>query len=202
MMDYRKILQEHLPEGSVDMVNEWLDRYAINLRLSPLRHTKLGTYHPPRNTHPHYITVNRDLHRFTFLIILIHEIAHAVTWERYQNRVRPHGSEWKSAYKNLMEPLLEKQIFPDDISLALKHYLDRAYASIVTDLNLTRILQTYQTEAIVLLEDVPVNTIFRVSNGRMFKKKEKLRKRIRCVCLNTHRSYLFNPITQIIPVDN
>lgn len=183
------------------MVLEWLSNSAVVLRLTPSRHSKLGTYHPPRNGHTHYITINGDLHPFTFLIILAHEIAHAMTWERYRNRVRPHGTEWKNLYRNLMMPLLERHVFPGDVTLALKHYLGHTYASIVTDTQLTRVLQRYQAPERILLDDVPVDTIFRLNDGRRFRKKEKLRKRIRCICQDNHRSYLFNPVTQINPVD-
>jgi SprT protein len=201
MTDYRQLLQGHLPEGSDKMVLEWINDSAVLLRVSPSRHSKLGTYHPPHNGHTHYITINGDLHPFTFLIILVHEIAHAITWERYRNRVRPHGAEWKNSYRNLMRPLLAQHVFPADVTLALEHYLGRAYASIVTDTELTRVLQRYQAPERILLDDVPVDTIFRLTDGRRFRKKEKLRKRIRCICLDNRRFYLFNPVTQINPVE-
>jgi hypothetical protein len=201
MADYRDLLKRYIPEQSVDSVEGWLKNYSIRLRLRSSRRSRMGSYHPPHNGHSHYISVNQDLHSYAFLIILVHEIAHAVTWDRYQNRVKPHGNEWKNTFRTFMQPLLDKALFPDDIAFALKNYLNKTYASTVTDPFLTRVLQKYQNEGMTLLEDLPLHALFRVHDGRTFKKLEKVRKRYRCLCLKSKRLYLFNPITQIIPAD-
>jgi hypothetical protein len=80
-------------------------------------------------------------------------------------------------------------------------YLQKTYASIVTDIALMRILQRYQNEDTMILEDLPYQSTFRIHDGRTFRKLEKLRKRYRCQCLKTKRMYLFNPVAQIIPAD-
>jgi predicted SprT family Zn-dependent metalloprotease len=201
MASYRDLLKKYIPEAAIQAVDMWLGQYSVQLRLRSARRSKMGSYHPPQNGHPHYISVNRDLNTYAFLIILVHEIAHVVVWDHYRQRVRPHGKEWKETFKDLIYPFLEKGIFPDDISYALKKYLQKTYASIVTDIDLTRVLQCYQNEGTMILEDLPYQSTFRIHDGRTFRKLDRLRKRYRCQCLKTQRMYLFNPVAQIIPVD-
>ena len=39
----------------------------------------------------HRISVNGNLNKYSFLITLIHELAHLLTFTQYKNRVDPHG---------------------------------------------------------------------------------------------------------------
>jgi hypothetical protein len=40
----------------------------------------------------------------------------------YGNEVRSHGKEWKQTFRKISFPFLEKNIFPDDLSVAIKRY--------------------------------------------------------------------------------
>jgi hypothetical protein len=51
------------------------------------------------------------------------------------------------------------------------------------------------------VEEIAVGTVFKIPNGRTFRKGERLRKRFKCQCLHSKRWYLFNPITEVLPVD-
>ena len=39
--------------------------------------------------------MNNNLNKYSFLITITHEIAHMMIWEKHQNKVDPHGEEWK-----------------------------------------------------------------------------------------------------------
>lgn len=181
----------------MDIILGWLKEYNIHLRVARKRSSKLGDYRPPQNGRGHQITVNYDLNPYAFLITLVHEIAHLLVWERYRNRVRPHGSEWKNTYAELMEPFFEMETFPGDIRSALKNYLSKSYAASGSDLQLSRVLRQYDPEQGITLEDIEEGSIFKLPNGKTFRKGERVRKRYRCLRLDNQRVYLVNPLAGV-----
>ena len=56
--------------------------------------------------------MNGTLNNYSFLITLIHELAHLLTFTQYKNRVEPHGREWKRIYGTMMKDFLTPDIFP------------------------------------------------------------------------------------------
>jgi predicted SprT family Zn-dependent metalloprotease len=69
----------------------------------------------------HRISVNGNLNKFSFLITLLHELAHLLAFENYGNRIQAHGKEWKFVYSNLLKDFIDKKIFPPDVESALKN---------------------------------------------------------------------------------
>jgi len=190
----KTILGKYLPEASVGTMHDWLQQYKIHLKITRKRSSKLGDYRSPHNGKGHHITVNHDLNPYAFLITLIHEIAHLITWEKYRNKVRAHGREWKDAYRELMVPFMNMDLFPEDIHTALQFYLKKSYASSGSDLTLSRCLQKYDPNPGITLEELDEGSIFQLTNGRIFKKGPLLRKRYRCISLDNKRTYLVNPL--------
>ncbi len=202
MNEYKIILSKYIPENAVEIIYSWIMQYKFHLQISRSRTTKLGDYRPPVRMHTHKISINYNLNKYAFLITLVHEIAHLIVWEKYKKSVKPHGKEWKTEFKYLMINFFDDKIFPKDISNALSVYLENAFASSVSDLDLTRILNNYDNKSdFILLEELPQNTVFKIHNGRIFKKQGKLRKRYRCLCLENKKEYLFNPLAQVVPVN-
>ncbi len=202
MVKYKAILEKYLPGGAVDTIYEWLQKYHVHLRISRKRTSKLGDYRPPQNGNGHNITVNHDLNRYAFLITLVHEIAHLVTWEKHGRRARAHGKEWKQEYRLLMEPFIDQGIFPPEVEKALKAYLQKSYASSGSDVHLTRALQQYDADPGITLEMLEEGSIFTLPNGRTFRKGKKMRKRYRCESLDNRRIYLVNPLARVTPGDH
>jgi len=195
---YRQILSKYLPVKSIDLIVDWIIEYNVHLKISKSRTTKLGDYHPPSDKRGHRISINHDLNKYAFLITLVHEIAHLINWEKYKNKVRPHGEEWKSEYQKLMKSIIDPNIFPPDILGAINNHMAAPFASSCTDIGLMRILRKYDsTKNSLHLEDIPQATGFRIKNGRTFYKGEKLRKRYKCKDMNNHRIYLFSPLAEV-----
>ena len=202
MNEYKIILRKYIPENAVEIIYTWIIQYKFHLRISRSRTTKLGDYRPPIRKQSHKISINFNLNKYAFLITLVHEIAHLIVWEKYKKSVKPHGKEWKTEFKYLMSNFFDNKIFPKDLSDALSVYLENAIASSVSDLELTRILNNYDNKSdLIVLEELPQNTVFKIHNGRIFKKQEKLRKRYRCLCLENKKEYLFNPLARVVPVN-
>ncbi|MBL4654422.1 MAG: SprT-like domain-containing protein, partial [Bacteroidia bacterium] len=168
---YQQVLSKYLPLKSIDLIVDWIIEYKVNLKISKSRTTKLGDYHPPTNKHGHRISINHDLNKYAFLITLVHEIAHLINWEKYKNKVRPHGEEWKNEYQELMKCIIDPNIFPHDILAVINDHMTNPFASSCTDIGLMRILRKYDsTKTSLPLEDIPQDTYFKIKNGRTFYK--------------------------------
>ena len=102
-------------------------------------------------------------------------------------------------FRRMMKPFFEKDIFPQDISQAIIRYLENPAASSCTDLHLYKTLKRYDaiTTGGTTVETLPVNSTFRLKNGRSFRKEAKVRKRFRCVEISTGTVYLFNPLAEV-----
>jgi len=202
MADFSKQLSKYIPEEAAPIVSQWINDTGCRFKVTRSRKSKFGDYRAPFRGNPHQITVNHDLNRYAFLITTIHEFAHLKTYQEYKQTVKPHGSQWKDNFKMLMHPFLELRIFPTDIIQAISTYMGNPAASSCSDLHLYRILKTYdqQNTDIIHIEDIADKTIFMIKNGRKFQKLEKLRKRFKCLELNTNKVYLFHPLAEVIIV--
>lgn len=189
-----------MPEAAAPIISAWINDTGCQFRITRSRRTKLGDYTAPYLGAPHKISVNHDLNPFAFLLTTIHEFAHLQTWQQHKHRVKPHGPEWKGYYKQLMSPFLRLGIFPADIRQAIVQYMENPAASSCTDVHLYRALKKYDENASgqCTIESIPTNSIFALENGRVFQKKEKLRKRYKCVELSTDRTYLIHPIAEVL----
>jgi len=88
-------LAQYLPEGSFEPVVEYLNYYKVYLTVTQKRKSVLGDYRHAYAGNNHRITVNGNLNKYEFLITLLHELAHLLTFEQFGNRVEAHGKEWK-----------------------------------------------------------------------------------------------------------
>lgn len=201
-MTDKEILSEYIPENAVDEVLRWIKEKKIHFKITRTRKTKLGDYRAPvRHTH-HRITVNHSLNKYAFLITFIHELAHLLVFEKYQNRVAPHGTEWKITYRDLMISFLNMDIFPHDIHQVLFKSIQNSKASSTADLKLSRILHQYDKPAeFTRLEQLATGTQFFIENGRTFQKGEKVRTRYKCLNLQNKKLYLFHPHAPVFPIE-
>lgn len=200
MQDYSVQLSKYMPPAAAPIISRWINDSGCQFRISRSRTSKFGDYRPPQQGYGHRISVNHNLNPYAFLITTVHEFAHLATWESHKGRVRPHGIEWKANFRELMRPFLQTDTFPADIRLALTAYMDNPAASSCTDLSLFRVLRRYDTTAgqVPTVEQLPPNAYFALTNGRVFQKREKIRKRYRCVEVKTQRIYLFSPIAEVV----
>lgn len=197
MADYSDILKKYIPDSAIDIAIRYLKDYKVHLRITKNRNSKLGDFRPPAKNGANKISINYDLNQYSFLITLIHEIAHVHVWENHGNKPKPHGKEWKNTFRELMQPILKEDVFPEDVDFALRKYLRNAKASSGSDVNLSRILGKYDNSAYIVLEDLPLNAVFRINNGKTFRKLEKRRTRYRCICLDDKKHYTINPLVKV-----
>ncbi len=192
------ILKKYIPEQAVETIAKWVVEFDFKLKITKERKTKLGDYTSPRDGFNHVITVNHNLNKYAFLVTLVHEVAHLITFNHYKNRVAPHGAEWKQNFKQLMHPFLSTDIFPLDVLAALNSYLRNPAASSCTDVFLYKVLSNYNSDSDTLfLEYLPYNTEF-IYDRRVFIKKELIKKRFKCIEVSSQQTYLFHAIAEVM----
>lgn len=195
-LDY---LCRYIPSPAAVKVLEYLHQYKVHLTITRERKTVLGDYRHATQYQAHRISVNGNLNPYAFLITLVHELAHLVTFTQYGNRVQAHGKEWKTLYAILLSEFLKEGVFPPDIQQAIRQSLHDLPASSCADEGLMRVLRKYDrnNEGMVLVEDLPEGQLFDIGEGRIFKKGKKLRKRYQCLEIKTGKTYLFSPIYEV-----
>jgi SprT protein len=192
-------LQAYLPMGSLEAVLKYIFEYKVQLTITKKRASVLGDYRHPYLGKGHRISVNGDLNKFSFLITLLHEIAHLITFEKNGRRVQPHGQEWKTNFGLLLLDFTSKNIFPEDVHKALQRSINNPAASSCGDEKLLRVLKSYdpKKEGIHLVEELAQGEKFIIKGNRIFEKGEKIRKRIKCKELATGKLYLFSPVFEV-----
>ncbi len=197
-----KTLLKYIPEAALPTIASWLRKYQLHLRITKSRKTKLGDFRPAHGGKPPRISVNGDLNQYHFLITLVHEIAHAAAWEKYQNRVQPHGKEWQSIYTEKLAFIKQEVEFPKEIQSVLEQHLARPKASSCSDPMLYRALKELDPQKATFLEDVEIGTSFRFRKDRVFKKGARRRSRFECIELKTHKVYLISGLAEIEILEN
>ena len=192
-------LQKFLPPDTYDAVLQYLQFYKVHLTVARERKSILGDYRHRTHFSNHRISVNGNLNKFSFLITLLHELAHLLTFEQFGNKVLSHGREWKAVYGKLLERFVQNKIFPADIEKELLGSLKNPAATSCAEDGLIRVLRKYDDTKSLhrLVEEIPEGGIFRTNDGRMFKKGEKMRKRFKCIEIKTGRMYLFSPVYEV-----
>ncbi len=192
-------LQQFIPLSAAPRILEYLNQYQVHLTITRGRKTVLGDYRHATQYKTHRISINGDLNPFAFLITLIHELAHLVTFMQYGNRVQAHGKEWKNCYALLLKDFIGQKIFPATIEQTLGRSLHNLPASSCADDDLIRVLKQYDRagNGLVMIEQLPEGQLFDIGEGRIFKKGKKLRKRYQCTEVKTGKIYLFSPVYEV-----
>lgn len=192
-------LQDYLPSGTYEAVLGYLRQYKVHLTVARERKSILGDYRHRTHQDNHRISVNGNLNTYSFLITLLHELAHLLTFEQFGNKVLAHGREWKTIYSKVLAQFLQHKIFPADIEAELLRSLQNPAASTCAEDGLLRVLRNYDAKEDHhrLVEEIALNGLFRTRDGRVFKKEEKLRKRYRCIEVKTGKVYLFSPVYEV-----
>jgi predicted SprT family Zn-dependent metalloprotease len=194
-----RLLENFLPAGTYDMVIPYFSNHTIHLTLTHERKTVLGDYRNPTPGEPfHRVSVNINLNKYSFLITLLHELAHMMTYVHFQNKVAPHGQEWKTQFRHVLIPFIGKKIFPQDVEKALVAYIHNPAASTCSDQRLYKALYQYDERKPnhKLVDELEPGHWFECED-RVFEKLETLKTRSRCRCISTGKVYLFQGIMEV-----
>jgi SprT protein len=193
----KSILEKYLPEHAVEICFELIKANHVHLKIVNERVTRHGDY----RKHPggfHQITVNSNLNKYRFLITLVHEIAHLVAFEKYGRNIKSHGDEWKLTFQRLMIPFIRPEIFPNQLLPLLARHFKNPKASSDTDATLSLALKQFDpVNDKNYIFEIPYGSIFRIHNGKIFKKIAIRVKRYECLEISSGRLYLFNPNAEV-----
>src|SRR6476620_11654853 len=139
-------LQHFLPPNTFPAVIEYRHLYIVHLTVARERKSILGDYRHRTQHHTHRISVNGNLNTYAFLITLLHELAHLLTFEKWGNRVQAHGKEWKQLFGQLLAQFIQHKIFPADIESALLKSISNPAASSCADMVLLKTLRRYDAK--------------------------------------------------------
>lgn len=193
-------LNAFLPPGAFPRVLEFIHKHPHRLKIARERKTVNGDYRPPSSQYPgHRISVNGNLNPYSFLVTLLHEFAHLITYKAYGSRVDAHGPEWKLAFKNILSDYLDMGIFPPGLKAALLRSLNNLKATTCSDPDLYLALASYDpaVDGQQLIEQLPVPSKFRIEDGRIFKILKKRRTRYECLELQSGQRYFFHRFARV-----
>ena len=198
-------LSDYLPDGTFECVVNYIHHYRVHLTISKHRKSVLGDYRHAGWGGNHRISVNGNLNKYEFLITLLHELAHLLTFEQFKNRVEPHGKEWKKQYSLLLVNFVQQQVFPTEVAGALQKSIINPSATANGETELLLVLRKYDTikkEGHHPMIELPEGAMFQTDNGKIFRKGARRRKRYECVEIKTGLRYTFSPVTEvrILPV--
>ncbi len=192
-------LQNYLPPNTSNAVAAYLHQFKVHLTITRERKSILGDYRHQTLHNNHRISINGNLNKYAFLITLLHELAHLLTFEQYNNKVQAHGKEWKFIFGNMLQQFVEKKVFPTDIEKEVMMSLKSPAASSCAEDGLLRVLRKYDINKsnAQLIEEISFGSLFRTKDGRIFRIDEKLRKRFKCTEIKTGKVYLFSPVYEV-----
>ncbi len=193
----KEILAKYIPERALELAFDLIQKCNVHLKIVNERVTRHGDYRKMPDG-SHQITVNASLNKYRFLITLIHEIAHLVAFEKYGRYIKPHGIEWKKTFQQLMLPFINPEVFPSKVLPVVANHFKNPRASSDTDEKLSIALKQFDpANDKNYIFELPLGSVFRLYNGKIFKKGSKRVKRYECVELNTGKIYLFNPNAEV-----
>jgi SprT protein len=194
--------ESFFPSGSYTLISSLFNSSDLEIRIVKSRSTKFADFNPPgKNNKLPVITINDNLNPYLFLITFLHEFAHFLAWKEGKFYAKPHGRTWKNHFRELMQKIIGKEIFPENLISNLKDHILNPRATSCTDTRLYKILSTFDTGYNgVFIDEIPDRTFFHTSDGQLFYKEKKVRKRILCITQKSKKKYLFSPIYKIFPV--
>jgi SprT protein len=181
----------YLGEKAAEFIDHLTLHIRFHLRVTRPRDSKYGDYRPAFKNNQQRITINGNLDKYSFLITLLHELAHLYVQENIKHPYLPHGKEWKSSFSELLSLAVKNEIFPTDISRLVNIYY--VQKKIFTQSSRNKIQVAINKELGIkpnpTLNEIPINGKVLLQNGmKVIKIKNN---RTRCLCRNLENNQLY-----------
>ena len=183
--------------NSINIFQKIIDEHPVIISISGERKSKHGDFRSFNSKRKDRISVNGSLSQDAFMITLIHELAHKITWDKFKHKVQPHGKEWKLNMFLLFKSFINQNLFSEEVERAIKIYQHdwKAVGSRMPQLYLAL---NPHLESLKLLKDLDIDTRFSTENGRQFVKKKQLRSYCLCICCKTGDLYKIHQLATVV----
>ena len=201
--NFKKGLAKYVPAEAVNPLFDFMAEHKVHLHITRERYSKLGDFRWPQPQHRyHEISINGNLNKYHFLMVLLHEMAHLNTWLQHGNTIQPHGHEWQAAYAALI--MQYRSLFPVEMQPLLTSYAARIPLCRTLDkqidAQLRRYDDGYNPATDITLNSLAPGTHFHIASrpDHHFQALEKRRTRWICRCLEDGRQYLVSGTAQVV----
>lgn len=187
-------LQKYLPENTLPFLKNWFGEHYIHIKITKGRNSKLGDYRkmPDKS---HQITVNSTLQPQLFFFVLTHELAHLLAFEKFGNRIAPHGTEWKHMFREML--LESMEVYDDDLKPIIRKFSRSPKANFMASPELVRYFHIENlNENQCFLEQLETGNTF-IYREQTYIITERRKKNYICKNLNTGKIYIFKPLAKV-----
>lgn len=188
------LLEKYLPDHCLPYLKKWFGDYSIHIKITRGRNSKLGDYRklPDKS---HQITINSTLQPELFFFVLTHELAHLLAFEKFGNRILPHGKEWKNTFSAM---LLESiSTYEEDLKPIILKFLKSPKANFMASPELVRYFHIEDCEdESSYIEDLQIQDQF-IYRKKIYIIEEKRKKNYLCTQLDTNKKYIFKPLARV-----
>ncbi|MCZ4408567.1 hypothetical protein O3Q51_07095 [Cryomorphaceae bacterium 1068] len=199
ILHFEKKLTPKVPKGTAGVIANWIVELNVIFVISKPRQTKLGDFRPGHNGKAPRISVNGDLHPYSFLITTIHEFAHLGCYLKHGREAAPHGKEWKGIYTNMLKLFVDQGVFPSDLTKSLQLHISRPKASSCSCPILSRALAEYDAEEGEFLGTLAPNDQFEF-RGERYQYTLLRRTRVLCRRMADGKQYLISSRAKVNPL--
>jgi SprT protein len=186
-------LAQFLPPNTFESVLPYLKEYKIQLSITKERKSIQGNYKFNAAQQSNKISINGNLNIYSFLITLIHEIAHCVAINKLGVRIAPHGAEWQNIYSEILLEFAALNAFPESLLKPLHKHINAPKAS-CSDVVLEKALDAFDTnipEPLEYIDEIGIGNLFEAHNKKVYQIIEKRRTRFLCKEKVTEKMFLF-----------
>ena len=183
-----------LPSPLVEKVKNLYDVRGLVLIISRPRKTKLGDC-SMRLDKTATISINSNLSPHQTFMTMIHELAHYYQFMNYGFsgiKLQPHGPEWKSEYKKLMENFFGFNYFDPETEKSIMNHMENPTYSSSGDINLAKALNPDKN----IVGELSPGCKF-IHESQIYTVIQKLRKNFKCKSDKTGGMFIFPPTIQI-----
>ncbi len=188
------LLEKYLPENTLPFLKKWFGDFYIHIKITKGRNSKLGDYRkmPDKS---HQITINSTLQPYLFFFVLTHELAHLIAFEKYGNRISPHGNEWKLTFREMLLESLE--VYPSDLKPVILKFSRSPKANFMASPDLVRYFHMEEfSENEMFIENLQIGSKFAYKRQE-YLLIEKLKKNYLCQNLVNGKKYSFKPLAKV-----
>lgn len=187
-------LSPYLPPGALPWLNQWAKPYALHIKITRDRQTKLGDYRALRGG-KHQITINSGLDPELFFFVFTHELAHLIAFNRFGMAIAPHGIQWKRTFAIMLLESLE--VYSLDLQKIILQFSKNPKANFMASPELVRYFRPEPTRSHEqYIEDLIPQEEFEYQ-GREFIVNRKLKKNYLCQDLRSGKLYRFSPLAKV-----